>query len=583
MMTDQVLRQETLSIPAHLRPYTAVQRYDAYSAVDHAVWRYVMRRNLTYLKHAAHPAYLTGLSAAGITVDAIPSVARMHRQLAEVGWGAVVVDGLIPSTVFFDFQARGLLPISVDIRTLQHIEYTPAPDIIHEAAGHAPLLTDERFGSFVKEFGRIGAKALGTKAGSDVFDALRRLTILMESPDSTPEEIAEAERILAEKRQLPRPESEESWVSRLYWWTVEYGLIGSLQQPKIYGAGLLSSVSEGKNCLTDSVCKLPFNLEDCIHTRYDVTKPQPQLFVCESFDELSDAAKQLSERMAFRTGGLSGLRKAIQAGRTATAEFSSGLQVSGVFAAVREMADRPVYLQTTGPTALAVGGTELSRHGTRTHKDGFGSPIGKLSGASKALEWYTGADLDEAGIREGHTASLSFEGGVEVCGLVEHIHRFQGRVILISFQNCTVEYNGEVLFAPGWGRYDMAVGEQIVSVYAGAADPEAFFDVPGVVPEPVLVESQSGEADLRNRLHQIVRDIREGRQDEVVLRDVLAALDRHLTNDWLLRLEVLELLLCHGIHNEDTARLLRQLRALQADPELSERIASGLALLPISP
>ncbi|MCL6445243.1 MAG: hypothetical protein K6T83_17605, partial [Alicyclobacillus sp.] len=127
------------AVPPHLRKYLAVQEEQAYSSIDHAIWRYVVRRNVNDLADQAHRAYLPGLRAAGIPIDSIPSVARMHEHLAKLEWGAVAVDGLFPSAVSFEFQGHGLLPIPVDIRSLEHLEHTPLPDIIHGTAGHAPM------------------------------------------------------------------------------------------------------------------------------------------------------------------------------------------------------------------------------------------------------------------------------------------------------------------------------------------------------------------------------------------------------------------------------------------------------------
>lgn len=102
---------------------------------------------------------MNGLQSSGINIEAIPKVEEMNECLASSGWGAVTIDGLIPGVAFFDFQGHGLLPIATDIRKVENIEYTPAPDIVHEAAGHAPILLDPTYAKYVKRFGQIGAKA----------------------------------------------------------------------------------------------------------------------------------------------------------------------------------------------------------------------------------------------------------------------------------------------------------------------------------------------------------------------------------------------------------------------------------------
>ena len=190
--------------------------------------------------------------------------------------------------------------------------------------------------------------------------------------------------------------------ARLYWWTVEYGLIGELNDPKLYGAGLLSSMGESRSCLRDDVIKLPFELDACINTDYNITKPQPQLFVCRDFQQLQEAVDEFSLRMAYKVGGTESLVKALNSGNTATMVYRSGLQVTGTLTElVRDDQGEAVYLKTTGPSALAFDGTELSGHDKTYHAEGFGSPIGRLKKFETPLEEFSDALLQEAGIVEG--------------------------------------------------------------------------------------------------------------------------------------------------------------------------------------
>ena len=142
---------------------------------------------------------MNGLQSSGINIEAIPKVEEMNECLASSGWGAVTIDGLIRRRVF-DFQGHGLLPIATDIRKVENIEYTPAPDIVHEAAGHAPILLDPTYAKYVKRFGQIGAKAFSTKEEHDAFEAVRTLTIVKESPTSTPDEVTAAENNVIENK-----------------------------------------------------------------------------------------------------------------------------------------------------------------------------------------------------------------------------------------------------------------------------------------------------------------------------------------------------------------------------------------------
>jgi phenylalanine-4-hydroxylase len=451
---------KTRKIPKHLQKYVVDQQYDKYTPIDHAVWRYVMRQNHHFLKDTAHEAYVDGLRASGIKIDSIPNVDEMNAALEPVGWGAVNIDGFIPGVVFFDFQGHGFLPIASEIRKLENIQYTPAPDIIHEAAGHAPILLDDKFSEYVKLFGSIGAKALATKEEHELFEAIRSYSNLLESGSGTKEEIEKAKENFEEKQKAITELSEAEQISRLYWWTVEFGLIGTVDTPKIYGSGLLSSVSEGRNSITPNVEKIPFNLNEVIHTGFDITKPQPQLFVCEHFEELIDALNEFASTMAFSVGGTVSLEKALRSNHTATIVYSSGLQVTGTLTEIlKDSEGEANFIQFTGPTALAFENQELESQGKARHSEGFSSPIGKLIGNDVPLEKWTNEDLNDNGIVIGNTTSLSFEGEVTITGTVENIVREKGKILLITFTNCVVNHQNS---SQSFDEFDMAVGASII-------------------------------------------------------------------------------------------------------------------------
>ena len=146
-------------LPKHLNQFIKPQNYEDYTPINQAVWRYVVRKHVRYLSHNAHESYLKGLEKTGIEIDRIPSMYGMNRILKEIGWAAVAVDGFIPPHAFMEFQAYQILVIASDIRQLEHIEYTPAPDIIHESAGHAPIIANPDYAEYLRRLGDIGAKA----------------------------------------------------------------------------------------------------------------------------------------------------------------------------------------------------------------------------------------------------------------------------------------------------------------------------------------------------------------------------------------------------------------------------------------
>ena len=155
------------SLPQHLLQYIVDQNYNHYSSIDQAVWRYVMRQNVHYLPAVCHGSYLNGLKKTGLSVDFIPSMDGMTRILKDIGWFAVAVDGFIPPSIFMEFQANNVLVIAADIRQIDHIGYTPAPDILHEAAGHAPIIADIEYANYLKKFGEIGSKAFSSSEDAE--------------------------------------------------------------------------------------------------------------------------------------------------------------------------------------------------------------------------------------------------------------------------------------------------------------------------------------------------------------------------------------------------------------------------------
>src|SRR5438874_2398039 len=327
------------SLPNHLLQFAVDQRYDEYTPVDHAVWRFIMRQNIFFLKEYAHKVYFQGLLDTGISFERIPRIEEMNDILGRIDWGAVAVDGFIPPAAFMEFQAYKVLVIACDMRQIHHIEYTPAPDIVHEAAGHAPIIVDREYSKYLQRFGEVGAKAMSSRKDFELYQAIRHLSILKERPNADPKEVDEATKLVEQRQKNLGEPSEMALLSRLHWWTVEYGLIGTLENPKIFGAGLLSSIGESVSCLEPAVKKIPDYIDAQTYA-FDITTKQPQLFVCRDFQHLSDVLEEFASKMAYRVGGREGLNKAVECKRPATAEYSSGLQVTGIFTEVLTDATR---------------------------------------------------------------------------------------------------------------------------------------------------------------------------------------------------------------------------------------------------
>jgi phenylalanine-4-hydroxylase len=566
-------------LPKHLKQFIKPQDYSDYTPINQAVWRYVMRKNVDYLSKVAHHSYLDGLKKTGIEIDSIPSMYGMNRILTEIGWAAVAVDGFIPPNAFMEFQAYNVLVIASDIRQLEHIEYTPAPDIIHEGAGHAPIIANPEYAEYLRRFGEIGCKAISSHKDYQMYEAIRLLSILKEAEDTPQEKIDEAEKAVSDLQNNMGELSEMAQIRNLHWWTVEYGLIGTVENPKIYGAGLLSSIGESAWCMTDNVKKIPYDIS-AANQNFDITQLQPQLYVTPNFSYLSLILEEFANKMALRTGGLSGIKKLIHSNALGTIELSTGLQISGVFTNVLEEEGKPVYIQTTGKTALSYREKELVGHGTLTHPEGFGSPIGKLKGFNLAIEDMSPKDLQAYSIVENETVKLEFEGNIIVEGeIITGSRNLHGEIILISFRNCTVTHGETILFQPEWGNYDMAIGKKVVSAFSGPADVNSF-DLINTVPKTTTIKAKhTDERDDLEVLYQTVRMLRENKDSKSELKSVFEKLKHNHQNDWLLSVEIAELL-----KDSEEKQLLQEVlvyldQLKEKRPEVAHLIAGGLDLI----
>lgn len=566
-------------LPLHLMKLAVDQPYESYTALDHAVWRYVMGQNLRFLAGAAHPVYLEGLRKTGISLERIPNMNEMNRILRDIGWAAVTVDGFIPPSAFMEFQAHRVLVIAADIRPIDQIGYTPAPDIIHEAAGHAPIIADPEYSRYLVDFGIAGSHAFSNPSDDLLYNAIRHLSILKADPYSSAESIREAEEGLNALSRRNHEPSELSLIRNLHWWTVEYGLIGDPENPRIYGAGLLSSIAESQYCLQPEVKKIPYSIE-AVKYGFDITNPQPQLFITPDFATLSAVLEQFTQGMAWKTGGIEGLRKAIRSEKTASCEFSSGIQLTGTFTSVIDFNGEVAYLRTNGPSSLNYRNVQLPGHDRSYHASGFGSPAGRLKQISIPPEEFSIEELGQVGLAEGERASLEFESGVKVSGILRNITIIGGRPVLLSFSDCLVTYRGETLFEPSWGMYDMVLGRKVVSVFAGAADPRSFgmdYQAPSEKTHRICYS-----AEARN-LHEIygrVREIREHGRDLSRIKNLWEHLEEQHPGDWLCALEIYELLSSDGTEDPVKQGIRKHLKTLAEQSDtLRNLILDGLSAI----
>jgi len=573
------MNEVTKKLPKHLHKFIVKQPYDEYTAQNHAVWRYVMRMNVDFLQNVAHDSYLKGLEKTGVSIESIPRMEGMNRILKDIGWAAVSVDGFIPPNAFMEFQAYNVLVIASEMRTINHIEYTPAPDIIHEAAGHAPIIANPEYSEYLRRFGEIGSKAISSSKDYEMYEAIRLLSILKENPNSSEKEINEAQKNVENLQNSLGELSEMAMIRNLHWWTVEYGLIGKIEEPKIYGAGLLSSIGESKGCLQSEVKKTPYSI-DAAKVSFDITKPQPQLFVTPDFAYLSLVLDEFANTMALRTGGLKGVQKLINSNNLGTVELSTGVQVSGVFTYVIEDDQGNIaYFKTSGPTAISNRDKELIGHGTSYHNLGFGSPVGKLKGINLPIEDMSPRDLMAYGIYEGKQMRLEFESGVVVEGkAITGTRDLRGKILLISLDNCTVTYKDQILFLPDWGIYDMAIGKELISAYAGPADVTSFLEIGKLSETKTEKIVYSHNEQNLYKLYQEVREMREQNcVEDVKLETIYEELKTKYPQDWLLSLEIYELCVENQLYLQPI--LKNHLEVLSKNTLIEGLIKSGLELI----
>jgi len=226
--------------------WTVPQHAGLYSAEDQAVWRLLVERQTKLAREHACDEFIAGLETLGIG-DTIPDFAAINARLKPLtGWQLVGVPGLIPDAVFYDHLAHRRFPVTVWIRTRAELDYLVEPDLFHDFFGHVPLLANKVFADYMQ---RYGQRAMEAGAHIDL-------------------------------------------LARLYWYTVEFGLIRTQAGLKIYGAGILSSATEVKHAIEGSdVERLPFEAAKVMRRPYEIDRLQNTYFVLDDFRQLFEAAQ----------------------------------------------------------------------------------------------------------------------------------------------------------------------------------------------------------------------------------------------------------------------------------------------------
>lgn len=573
--------EQVKRLPEHLRKYIVDQEYDHYTPVDHALWRYVMRQNYSFLKNAAYYPYIPGLKKAGLTIEKIPALQEINDALAEIEWGAVTVDGFIPPAAFMEYQAWRVLVVAADIRTLEHIEYTPAPDIIHESAGHAPIISDIHYNKFLSHLGAIGAKAMFSKQDHELYEAIRALSILKETYGVDPKEVKAAEELLFHCQQNMGAPSEMALLSRLQWWSVEYGLIGSIDNPKIYGAGLLSSIGESSSCMSPHVKKIPLTI-DAIHYPYDITKPQPHLFVTPTFENLLDVLREFESEMAMTTGGASGLTKAISSEQICTIVLNNGVQVSGlVDSYLEDNGFGTIWITTKGPSALCRYDKVLKNSGKDQFPLGCCIVIGSVNNTNIGIDELNEASLHDLGITNGSDCRFVLTNGITIDGNIADMVFHEKKLEQIHFNEVNIICaDARILYSKSQGNLKLIVGSGVPSVFSGSAD-KMIFDDGLQLSGKKTKRAGYTERDVQyHTLFSLIREIRESSIKIEGLTNIWLTLQKNFSDDWLASMELAEI----SAHNEALSVLYQEVRRYleskcKTSPDHRKLIEDGLSII----
>ena len=530
-----------LKIPHHLKKYIIEQNYNQYTYIDQACWRFIMKISVDFFKKYADQVYTEGLQKTGITLNKIPRIKSIDKKLSTFGWRAVCVRGFIPPTAFMEFQSLKILPIAADMRNHRNLTYTPAPDIVHEAAGHAPIIANKDYAKYLVNYGEIAVKSILSSEDMDIYYTIRELSDLKEGSKIDTKNISRCEKNLEKLSKNISYISESSLLSRMNWWTVEYGLIGTIKNSRIYGAGLLSSIGESENCINKKIKKIPFNL-DCINYDYNITEQQPQLFITPNYNFLTKELKKISKQMAYKVGGEYGVKQAIKAKTVCTVEIDEIIQISGILSEymINQKNDFN-FIKLLGPSQICYKNKEISSHGGNYHSSGYSTPLGKLKTYNKAIHQLNKQNMDELNLIKNGLVTLDFQGDITLTGKVKNILKRNSRIILVTFTNCEVKKDKLILFEPNWGNFDLISGSKITSVFGGPCDSVNYYkkieNKKSRYKKYNIKNIISNEDKILNKYFKLISEVKKNELDK--LSRIYTDIEKKGINDWLLKYEFL--------------------------------------------
>lgn len=236
-------------------PFLIQQDYGKYTSAQHEVWSELVRRRLPQVREFACREYLEGFDIIGLSQDRLPNLLAITERLKpRTGWSATPVSGFLPPAAFFEMLEARMFPTTTWLRSRDSLAYIPEPDIFHDVFGHVPMHAHPVFADFLQHYGSVCA-------------------------------------VVHDKEALER-------LGRLFWYTVEFGLMRQDKKIKVYGSGVISSQEECINVIEGGCEIRDFNLDEVLETPVKVDELQKTLFAIGSFDELYDAMHQAEKRYA---------------------------------------------------------------------------------------------------------------------------------------------------------------------------------------------------------------------------------------------------------------------------------------------
>lgn len=262
----------------------------SYTVENQMVWRETIKQKTVFFKEYQsyiYEPYLDGFRQLGLTAQQLPTIETLTDALKPTGWCPVFVDGYLPTKAYIDLVTKKKIPISSHMRSLQHINYAPGPDLIHDLIGHLPMLFCSDYVKYLEAFCECFVQVRPNIYDEQLYDAQKKLAQIKDVPANEKLiTLAKNELIDAEKKLKENPSSEYN-LGKLFLWTIEFGLIRNNSLPKIYGAGLMSSSLEIKTICEGKIKILPFTLEN-ITKDFHFSDLQDQVFVAESFESLRE-------------------------------------------------------------------------------------------------------------------------------------------------------------------------------------------------------------------------------------------------------------------------------------------------------